>query len=118
MRMRPDGTRLYVSPSVCELLGWGWRRPCRRAGSWCIGRPRTPQATLAGLLRNGDCITVRYRLQRKDGSYYAWMEALAQRSPQPTTAADALEIIYTARDVSERVLAEQASSAARPACVR
>lgn len=107
VRMRPDGTRLYVSPSVCELLGWEVEEAMQTR--WELVHPDDRarlQATLAGLLRNGDCITVRYRLQRKDGSY-AWMEALAQLAPSPT-AADALEIIYTARDVSERVLAEQA----------
>ncbi len=107
VRMRPDGTRLYVSPSVRELLGWEVEEAMQTRWELVHADDRARvQQVLAGLVRDGGSVTVRYRLQRKDGSY-AWMEALAQLAPSPS-AGHAHEIVYTAREVTERVLAEQA----------
>ena len=107
MRLRADGHRLYVSPSVKEMLGWEpgeLVEPC-----WDLvhpdDRPMLADA-MEALYLTGDVTTVVYRALHKDGRY-VWIEALAQRVPSAQKDRPA-EIIYTGRDISKRVAAEQA----------
>jgi diguanylate cyclase (GGDEF)-like protein/PAS domain S-box-containing protein len=107
MRIRPDGQRRYVSPSIRELLGWD-------VEDFSMPRPdlihpddreRVAQA-VAELHRAGGSTMTTYRIRHKDGRY-VWFEALARLVPSPD-GDGVMEIIYTGRDVTQRVIAEQA----------
>jgi diguanylate cyclase (GGDEF)-like protein/PAS domain S-box-containing protein len=106
VRMRPDGHRLYVSPSVTEVLGW---EPGELIDPrWDLVHPDDLTMfvnTIAELYETGDPTTVIYRAKHKDG-HYVWIEAQARRVPsaQPDQPA---EIIYAGRDISRRMDAEQ-----------
>ena len=106
VRMRPDGQRLYVSPSITEVLGW---EPAELTDpDWDRVHPDDLAMltnTIAQLYRTGDATTVLYRTEHKAG-HYVWIEAQARRVPsaQPDRPA---EIIYAGRDVSRRMDAEQ-----------
>jgi PAS domain S-box/diguanylate cyclase (GGDEF) domain len=107
MRIRPDGQRRYVSPSIKELLGWD-------VEDFSMPRPdlihpddreRVAQAVAELHLTGGSTITT-YRIRHKEG-HYVWFEALARLVPSPE-GDGVMEIIYTGRDVTQRVMAEQA----------
>ncbi|TPG46721.1 sensor domain-containing diguanylate cyclase [Rhodanobacter glycinis] len=107
MRIRPDGQRRYVSPSIKDLLGWS-------VEDFSVPRPdlihpddreRVAQA-VAELHRAGGSTMTTYRIRHKD-SHYVWFEALARLVPSPD-GDGVMEIIYTGRDVTQRVTAEQA----------
>ena len=110
VRMRADGQRLYISPAVAELLGW---EPHEVAESrWELVHPDDVEMlteTMARLLQTGDPANVIYRVRHKQG-YYVWIEALARRVPGSDPASPA-EIVYSGRDVSERVQIEHALAA-------
>jgi diguanylate cyclase (GGDEF)-like protein/PAS domain S-box-containing protein len=107
MRIRPNGERQYVSPSVKELLGW-------EVDDFMLPRPdlihpadRERIADVVTALRaNGGTVTATYRLQHKDG-HYLWIEAFARLVDSPDDDGSK-EIIYTGRDVTQRVQMEQA----------
>jgi PAS domain-containing protein len=61
--------------------------------------------TITRLLHTGDPASVIYRVKHKHG-YYVWIEALARRVPSADPALPA-EIVYSGRDISERVQIEQ-----------
>ncbi len=108
VRMQFDGRRLYVSPSTRELLGF---EPSElMQPRWELVHPddreRLRQA-IEQLGRDGGSITVVYRAQHRHG-HYVWIEALARRVAGPDGQP---EILYTGRDVSTRVRAEQALAA-------
>jgi diguanylate cyclase (GGDEF)-like protein/PAS domain S-box-containing protein len=107
MRVRPDGQRRYVSPSIKELLGWD-------VEDFSMPRPdlihpddreRVAQA-IAELYRTGGSTITTYRIRHKDG-HHVWFEALARLVPSPE-GDGVMEIIYTGRDITQRVIAEQA----------
>ena len=107
MRIRPNGNRQYVSPSIKELLGWeveDFLRP-RPDLIHPADRERITEA-VATLRRQGGTTTVTYRLQHRDG-HYLWIEAFARLVASPDDDGT-MEIIYTGRDVTRRVLVEQA----------
>jgi len=107
MRIRPNGERQYVSPSVKDLLGW-------EVEDFMLPRPdlihpddRERIAGVVATLRaNGGTVTATYRLQHKDG-HYLWIEAFARLVASPDDDGT-MEIIYTGRDVTQRVQMEQA----------
>jgi diguanylate cyclase (GGDEF)-like protein/PAS domain S-box-containing protein len=107
VRMRADGHRLYISPSVTEVLGWD---PAELGESrWDLVHPDDREMLadeLGKLLRTGEPATVLYRAQHKYG-YHVWIEALARRVPSSDPAFPA-EIVYSGRDVTLRMQAEQA----------
>lgn len=107
MRIRPDGQRRYVSPSIRDLLGWD-------VEDFLTPRPdlihpddreRVAQ-DVAELHRTGGSTISTYRIRHKDG-HYVWFEALARLVPSPD-GDGVMEVIYTGRDITQRVLAEQA----------
>ena len=107
VHMRPDGHRLYISPAVKEMLGW---EPAELSDArWDLVHPddrdmlRDAMATLLG---TGEPASVVYRAQHKLG-YYVWIEVLARRVPS-TDPAFAAGIVYSGRDVSQRIQVEQA----------
>jgi diguanylate cyclase (GGDEF)-like protein/PAS domain S-box-containing protein len=108
VRMQFDGRRLYVSPSTRELLGFEPEELMQPR--WELVHPddreRLRQA-IEALARDGGSTTVVYRAQHRHG-HYVWIEALARRVTGPEGLP---EILYTGRDISTRVRAEQALAA-------
>ena len=104
VRLRPDGTRPYVSASAQAVLGWTPAEMARIRIELLHPDDRARiQGEIARLFRDGGTLVTTYRYLHKDG-HYVWLEASGQRvdTVQPP------EIVYAARDVTARVLAEQA----------
>jgi diguanylate cyclase (GGDEF)-like protein/PAS domain S-box-containing protein len=107
VRLRADGNRVYVSPSVKEMLGWEPQELSE--ARWDLVHPddRARLAdTIKMLLTDGNAATVEYRIAHKDG-HYVWIEALAKCVPA-TTPEESAEVIYSGRDISQRKATEQA----------
>lgn len=111
VRMRPDGERLYVSPSSRDILGWA---PAEMLGArWELIHPedRTlQQQVMEEVITTGEPRTAIYRVQHKDG-HYVWIEAVTR--PIPSTDREGMDIIYTGRDISRRMAAEAALAESR-----
>jgi diguanylate cyclase (GGDEF)-like protein/PAS domain S-box-containing protein len=111
VRMRMDGERLYVSPSARDILGWS---PAEMLGSrWSLVHPddrAVQQEIMKNVITSGQPQIATYRVQHKDG-HYVWIEAVTR--PIPNTEGEGTDIIYTGRDISRRVAAEQALEASR-----
>ncbi|MFC5581439.1 diguanylate cyclase domain-containing protein [Rhodanobacter terrae] len=107
MRIRPDGQRRYVSPSIKELLGWDAEEFSMPRPDLIhpVDRERVAEA-VAELYRTGGSTITTYRIRHKEG-HYVWFEALARLVPSPE-GDGMMEIIYTGRNVTQRVIAEQA----------
>ncbi|WP_044561524.1 PAS domain S-box protein [Azospirillum sp. B4] len=125
---RPDGTRLYVSPSVERILGYG----VAEFTNLPLSQLRHPEdhaidATIAALsaaaLRagpalvgggtdatlDGSGVAARFRLRHKDGRWI-WLEAIISL----TRGDDGTPLLISAsRDVTERVRQEEELRAAR-----
>ena len=111
-RVAADGRLLYISPSATEMFGW---EPGRMPESrWDIIHPedreRQRQA-LAEVLANGGPRVETYRIRHRDG-HYLWIEAVSRRIPSEDPGSPA-ELMLSARDISERVAAEQALAESR-----
>jgi len=107
MRIARDGTRRYVSPSVKDLLGWEASEFANYRSELIHpdDRERVAQAA-EQLWVTGKPALTQYRLQRRAGDYL-WIEALVRIAPSPDRAGE-MELIYTGRDISEAMQAEQA----------
>lgn len=108
LRMRPDGTRLYVSPSTRELLGFEPQELMQPR--WDLVHPDDRlrmQNKMETLAREGGALTVTYRTQHRHG-HFVWIEALARRVVGPDGEP---EILLAGRDISTRVRAEQVLAA-------
>lgn len=107
MRIARDGTRRYVSPSVRDLLGWEVSEfmAARLELIHPDDRERVA-AAVEELWSTGKPSLTHYRLQRRSGDYI-WIEALVRVAPSPDQPGE-MELIYTGRDVTESILAEQA----------
>lgn len=112
VRMRADGERLYVSPSAKDILGWS---PDEMLGSrWDLVHPddRDRQVrAMAEVIASGQPKTAIYRVRHKDG-HYVWVEAVTRPIPSEDRAGEQ-DIIYAGRDVTRRVVAEQALEESR-----
>jgi diguanylate cyclase (GGDEF)-like protein/PAS domain S-box-containing protein len=105
VRMRIDGHRVYVSPAAQEMLGWAPEELAEPR--WELVHPddRQPlREAIAALAAAGGSAGVTYRAQHRDG-HYVWIEALAQLV---TAEGNGKEIVYSGRDITARVAAEQA----------
>lgn len=107
VRMRPDGHRLYVSPSSKELLDLAPEELTE--ARWDLVHPDDRAMLAKALAEIGDqpdqSATVAYRARRKDGRYI-WIEALARFIRGTDGRGD--EIVYSGRDITARKEAEQA----------
>jgi diguanylate cyclase (GGDEF)-like protein/PAS domain S-box-containing protein len=107
MRIRPNGDRRYVSPSVKELLGWDVEEFMKPRPDLIHPDDRDRIADVVTTLRRlGGATTATYRLQHRAG-HYLWIEAFARLVESPDDDGTT-EIIYTGRDVTQRVLIQQA----------
>ncbi|TDR47728.1 PAS domain S-box-containing protein/diguanylate cyclase (GGDEF)-like protein [Tahibacter aquaticus] len=107
VRMRVDGRRLYVSPSAREMLGWAPED--LHEARWELVHPDDLdplREAIGRLARHGGSASITYRAQHRDG-HYVWIEALGQLV-RADGDSDAQEIVYSGRDISARVEAEQA----------
>lgn len=106
-RVRADGERLYVSPSVAELLGW---QPAEMRGSrWPLVHPddrALQQQAMAEVLATGHPRTDVYRLRHRDG-HYVWVEAVSRCLPADDDATE-LDVMLSVRDITRRKEAEEA----------
>jgi PAS domain S-box-containing protein len=107
-RQAPDGTCLWVSGSVQQLLG---RRPSELAGrafdELVHPSDRSALRTLLASLADGSEDTRHtYRVRHRDGRWL-WLETVLRAVRDPDTAAVS-EIIGVGRDVTARVEAERA----------
>jgi|GEM_PF-336526 len=107
MRIARDGTRRYVSPSVKDMLGWDVREFLDYRPELIHPEDRERVATAVQELWNsGKPSLTQYRLQRRSGDYI-WIEALVRMAPSPDRPGE-MELIYTGRDITEAMEAEQA----------
>lgn len=106
-RVRFDGRRVYVSPSVTEVLGWSVAEAIQPDWQANVHEDdREGFAAAREQLRAGaDVVTNTYRFRRKDGSW-AWLEARmhvvrgADGAPK--------EFVANSRDITRQKEAEQA----------
>ncbi|HEX4854240.1 diguanylate cyclase domain-containing protein [Arenimonas sp.] len=110
LRIGANGERLYVSPSVRDILGI-------EPGELASPRPdllhpddrEAVGQLLARVMRDGGTETLRYRARHASG-HYIWIEAVVRR----VRGADGgQELVYAGRDISIKVRAEQALEATR-----
>ncbi len=100
-----DGTCLYASPALRDMLG---REPSELEGQQATefvhpeDRARLV-AAFVGLLRSGEVSTMRYRMTHRDGSW-VWVETVMR----PVRAdGRVLELQSSTRDITVRVESEQ-----------
>jgi len=107
VRMASDGTRRYVSPSVEETLGWTPEEFATQGTELIHPEDRERVAAIVTRLREtGEPAMTRYRIRHRRGGYL-WLEALGKLAPSPDHQGE-VEIVYSGRDITERVLAEEA----------
>lgn len=107
-RLTTDGTFLWISSSVKDLLGFD--------SSALVGRSmiefvhdadRDDLRSLMSLLdQETDVVRQAFRLRRRDGRWL-WIDMVLRAIRDPQTARPT-EIVSTGRDVTDRVLAEEA----------
>lgn len=107
VRVRPDRTRAYVSPSAVAVLGYP-PEELRNMDFTAATHPEDRERVAAaydGIVRDGGQTTCRFRLRHKDRGFI-WVESTwtTRPSDQPDQTGDVVAIV---RDISERVAAEQ-----------
>lgn len=110
IRLRADGTRLYVSPSAQEMLGTDPNEMLLQ--TWEQVHPddlAAVKSAIARLVDEGGDATILHRARHAQGNF-VWIEALARRIAGPDGS---VEVVYAGRDVTTRVRAEQALESAQ-----
>ena len=111
-RINADEERTYVSPSATDMLGWSSAELLGKR--WDILHPddrkHQRQAMQEGLA-TGQPRTDVYRLRHKDG-HYVWIEAVSRCIPADD-GSDRNDVMFAARNIDERVAAEQALEESR-----
>ncbi|WP_176764069.1 sensor domain-containing diguanylate cyclase [Aquimonas voraii] len=106
VRLRADGSRSYVSEAARSLLGYApdeLHDPRRE-----LFHPEDDppiRALLAPLFVEAGSTNVQFRMRHREG-HWVWLEALAVSVP--AEQGEGFDIVYSARDISTRVAAEQA----------
>ena len=111
LRVRADGTPLYVSPSSRQLLGWEPEELLALDPELDIVHPEdrvARQQAIDEVLATGQPGSAIYRVQHRDG-HYLWVESVFRTIPN--AAGDGVDVILAARDISRRMAAEQALQA-------
>jgi diguanylate cyclase (GGDEF)-like protein/PAS domain S-box-containing protein len=103
VRVRRDGTWTYVSPAAHTLLGYD---AAELEGSAPTLLHRDDRAAVGAmferLFAGGGREILRFRLRHRDG-HDRWFEAAASAAEGP----DGRELVFSAREISKRVAAEQ-----------
>ncbi len=105
VRIDAQGNRKYISPSASEMLGWNLDE--LREERWDlihVDDRATLMVAMAKLRVEGGAATLVYRVQHRDGRYL-WIEAHARLVPSRDGKTS--DIIYSGRDISRRIKAEQ-----------
>lgn len=110
VRMQADGKRLYVSPSVRDILGWEPSEALQLDDMVHPDDRKLQRQTIASVVASRNSATAIYRLRHKQGSY-VWMEVVARAIPGRDD--DHPDVILAGRNISVRVAAEQALQASR-----
>ena len=108
VRALQDGTRLYVSPSVSDVLGWTPEEllgPARRDLVHPEDRAIFDEE-LAAMRSGAVTSTLTYRYRHKNG-HYVWVESITRRVPGAEPSRPA-EIVRVIRDISTRKHTENA----------
>ncbi len=111
-RVALDGTRLYVSPAVRDILGY---EPQELIGRRITEIPDSEDAAVAraaitALRRGDESVTVTFRGRRKDGGL-VWLES-SLRIVRDAASGKPSELVIVSRDVSaRRALQEQLGAA-------
>ncbi|WP_205746402.1 sensor domain-containing diguanylate cyclase [Dyella amyloliquefaciens] len=107
VRIADDGTRRYVSPSVKDMLGWTPEEfATQRDALIHPDDQERVRVVLKRLRETGNEPFVRFRVRNRVGGHQ-WIEALGKLAPSPDHPGE-VEVVYAGRDVTERVLAEEA----------
>ena len=107
-RHSPDGTFIYISPAVQSLLGYDESDLVGKA-PFSFYHPddiEMVQQQLIAALAESDISKVTLRFRRRDGDYI-WLETIS-RTIRDTDSDEPIEIIANSRDVTARVVTEQA----------
>ncbi|HEY2344316.1 MAG TPA: diguanylate cyclase [Xanthomonadaceae bacterium] len=99
-----DGKRRYISPAAQEMFGWEMHEFGEER--WDLVHPDDlgpMRQAFAALRANGGSTTLMFRVRHKDGRYVS-VEALAKLV---SGSGDAQEIVYSGRDVTQRLQIEQ-----------
>ncbi len=105
VRIDWQGRRKYISPSASEMLGWEIDE--LREERWDlihVDDRASLMVAMAKLRVEGGSSTMVYRVQHRNGRYI-WIEAHARLVP--STDGQPADIIYSGRDISRRIKAEQ-----------
>lgn len=105
-RHAPDGTYLYVSPSVSDLLGYDPDEVVGRSAYDFfhpddIGAVENSHDTD---LQTPTNTTIQYRARHKKG-HWVWLETISQ-AIRDTSTGDVVEILANTRDVTPRIQAQ------------
>jgi diguanylate cyclase (GGDEF)-like protein/PAS domain S-box-containing protein len=106
---RAPGRRAYVSPASLSLLGYEPEKLPPMEELLHPDELERVTAQFAGLFSGErDTDTMLFRAHHRRG-HWVWLEAAAKALDE----GDGLQVIYTARDISARIAAEQATAAAQ-----
>lgn len=109
VRLRADGGRSYVSQAARSLLGYTPEELAEpRRELFHAEDDPVIRATLAPLFTSAGSASIQFRMRHRDG-HWVWLEALAVSVP--AERGEGFDIVYSARDISARVAAEQALQA-------
>ena len=107
-RHGPDNSFLYTSPAVTTMLGYETEDLIGRSPyEFCHPDDLpTSKDQLLATLEQADVSTSTYRFRHKDGNY-VWLETIS-RTIRDVDTGGPIEIIANSRDVTARVMTEQA----------
>jgi diguanylate cyclase (GGDEF)-like protein/PAS domain S-box-containing protein len=109
VRLRADGGRSYVSQAARSLLGYSPEELAEpRRELFHAEDDPVIRATLAPLFASAGSASIQFRMRHREG-HWVWLEALAVSVP--AERGEGFDIVYSARDISARVAAEQALQA-------
>ena len=106
-RVGGDNQRIYISPSVKQVLGWSQEE--FSVPRWDLVHPDDTgniRRVFDGVLKTGEDATGLFRMRHKDG-HYPWIEIKYRRVPGEREG-DTPAIVYFGRDVTARVEAQRA----------
>ncbi|MEP6483797.1 MAG: diguanylate cyclase [Rudaea sp.] len=106
VRIDSEGNRKFVSPAASEILGWNLDE--MREERWDLVHPDDRSKLMVAMAKlrvEGGSATIDYRVQHRDG-HFVWIEAQARLVPS-SDPGQPPDIIYSGRDISRRIKAEQ-----------